>query len=139
QTLFVGRNSSIEAFERRFDDFSREKPVLSVVAGPPSIGRRTLIKNALAKLSLTKFETDCPVVYMDRHASIEDFILRLLDLGLSEKSYLDLELLDKSVEGKIGLAIALLKDLIPLRERLVVVDEGSLVNYKKELPDWFQA
>ena len=139
QTLFVGRNASIEAFERRFDDFGRKKPVLSVVGGPPSIGRRTLIKNALLKLSLAKFDGDCPVIYMDRHASIEDFILRLLDLGLSEKNYVELRLSELLLSEKIEVAVSLLQDVIPLRERIVVVDEGSLVNYKRELSDWFKA
>lgn len=139
QTLFVGRNSNIEAFERRFDDFGRKKPVLSIVGGPASIGRRTLIKNALLKLSLVKFDGDCPVIYMDRHASIEDFILRLLDLGLSEKSYVELRLSELLLSEKIEVATSLLQDLVPLRERIIVVDEGSLVNYKRELPDWFHA
>lgn len=137
QVLFVGRNSNIESFERRFDDFNKPKPILSIVGGHSSIGRRTLIRNALAKLSLSKIESDCPVIYMDRHASIEDFILRLLDLGLSEKSYVDLKLLELNQAEKIKVATSLLQDILPLRERIIIVDEGSLINYKKELPDWF--
>ncbi len=139
QKLFVGRNSSIEAFERRFDDFSKSKPTLSIVGGHSSIGRRTLIRNALAKLSLAKFESDCPIIYMDRHASIEDFILRLLDLGLSEDNYVDLKLLELTLDEKVKLATSLLEDLLPLRERVIILDEGSLVNYTKELAGWFQS
>jgi hypothetical protein len=37
QNVFIGRNTQIEAFERRFDDYTQAKPVLSVVGGPTSI------------------------------------------------------------------------------------------------------
>jgi len=139
QTLFVGRNANVEAFERRFDDFSRTKPVVSIVGGHPSIGRRTLIRNALKKLSLSSIDGELPVIYLDRHASIEDLILRLLDLGVSETTFSSLDLVDKSLEEKVAIAKQLLRELLPLRERVIVVDEGSLVDYKRELPEWFQS
>jgi hypothetical protein len=136
---FVGRNKQIEAFERRFDDYSQLKPVLSVVGGPPSIGRRTLISNALRKLALTGPDKDFPILPLDRHASIEDFILRLLDLGASDVSYADLNLTERLLDEKVAIAVGLLKDVATLKERVIVLDEGCLITFERKLAPWFEA
>jgi tetratricopeptide (TPR) repeat protein len=138
-SVFVGRNSEIEAFERRFDDYSQSKPVLSVVGGPPSIGRRTLILNALRKLALVGQDKDVAVVYLDRHASIEDFILRLLDLGASATTYVDLNLTERTPAQKVAISVDLLKDLAAFNERVIVLDEGCLVTFERTLAPWFAA
>lgn len=137
QSVFVGRNAQIEAFERRFDDYSQPKPVLSVVAGSALIGRRTLIVNALQKLTLLGPERDAPVLHLDRHASIEDFILRLLDLGASDPSYSSLNLTEQTIDEKISIAVDVLNDLASFKERVIVLDEGCLVTYERALAPWF--
>lgn len=139
ERVFVGRNKHIEAFERRFDDYSQPKPVLSIVGGPPSIGRRTLILNALRKLALTGPDKDFPVIPLDRHASIEDFILRLLDLGASDLNYVELNLADSLIDEKVKIAVGLLKELASFKERVVVLDEGCLVTFERKLAPWFEA
>lgn len=139
ESVFVGRNTQIEAFERRFDDYSQSKPVLSVVGGPPSIGRRTLILNALRKLALVGPDKDFPVLHLDRHASIEDFILRLLDLGASAQSYPALELTERSLDEKVAISVSLLKDLTTFKERVILLDEGCLVTFERTLAPWFAA
>lgn len=136
--VFVGRNAQIEAFERRFDDYSQQKPVLSVVGGPPSIGRRTLIMNALRKLALARPESDFPIILLDRHASIEDFILRLLDLGVSDICYSELHLTERPLNEKVALAVNFLKDLGQAKERVIVLDEGCLVTFERKLAPWFK-
>ncbi|MDW9228078.1 TIR domain protein [Burkholderia cepacia] len=138
-TAFVGRNTQIEAFERRFDDYSQSKPVLSVVGGPPSIGRRTLIVNALRKLALVGPDKDFPVLHLDRHASIEDFILRLLDLGATDASYTDLNLTERTLDEKVEISVGLLKDLAKFKERVIMLDEGCLVTFERTLAPWFAA
>ncbi|MCA8214229.1 toll/interleukin-1 receptor domain-containing protein [Burkholderia cepacia] len=138
-TAFVGRNTQIEAFERRFDDYSRSKPVLSVVGGPPSIGRRTLIVNALRKLALVGPDKDFPVLHLDRHASIEDFILRLLDLGATDAGYTDLNLTERTLDEKVEISVGLLKDLAKFKERVIMLDEGCLVTFERTLAPWFAA
>ena len=137
ERAFVGRNKQIEAFERRFDDYTQSKPVLSVVGGPSSIGRRALILNALRKLALVGPDKDFPVLPLDRHASIEDFILRLLDLGASDSSYSDLNLTECPLDENVAIAVGLLKDLAALKERVIVLDEGCLVTFERKLAPWF--
>ncbi len=139
QTVFVGRNAQIEAFERRFDDYSKAKPVASVVGGAPSIGRRALIVNALRKLSLLGGDGDPPVLHLDRHASIEDFIASLLDLGASAESLSELNLGSRSFEEKLDISVRLLKDLSSFKERVVVLDEGCLVTFERALAPWFSS
>lgn len=139
QNAFVGRNTQIEAFERRFDDYSKAKPVLSVVGGPSSIGRRTLILNALRKLNLVGADKDFPVLPLDRHSSIEDFILRLLDLGASDQTYTAMDLTERTLEEKVTISVALLKDLTTFKERIILIDEGCLVTFERTLAPWFAA
>lgn len=139
QNVFIGRNTQIEAFERRFDDYSQSKPVLSVVGGPTSIGRRALILNALRKLNLVGADKDFPVLPLDRHSSIEDFILRLLDLGASDQSYTTMELSERTLEEKVAISVGLLKDLAAFKERIVFIDEGCLVTFERTLAPWFAA
>lgn len=139
ESVFVGRNKQIEAFERRFDDYSQPKPVLSVVGGPPSIGRRTLILNAMRKLAIVGSDRYLAALPLDRHASIEDFILRLLDFGGSDKSYTDLNLTECSLDDKVAIAVGLLKDLAAFNERVIVLDEGCLVTFERKLAPWFAA
>jgi tetratricopeptide (TPR) repeat protein len=136
---FVGRNKNIEAFERRFDDYSQPKPILSIVGGAPSIGRRTLIFNALRKLSLCGPNNDFPILPLDRHASIEDFILRLLDLGTSDENYTDMNLIELPLDKKVETAVRLLKDLARFKERVIILDEGCLVTFERKLAPWFEA
>lgn len=135
--VFVGRNKQIEAFERRFDDYSQSKPVLSVVGGPPSIGRRTLIINTLRKLALAGQGTEYPILPFDRHASIEDFIIRLLDLGASAQSYTDLNLVERTLDEKVAISVELLKELASFKERIILIDEGCLVTFERTLAPWF--
>ncbi|GGY85972.1 toll/interleukin-1 receptor domain-containing protein [Pseudoduganella plicata] len=139
QNVFVGRNTQIEAFERRFDDYSQAKPVLSVVGGPSSIGRRTLILNALRKLNLVGADKDFPVLPLDRHSSIEDFILRLLDLGATDQTYTAMDLTERTLEEKVAISAGLLKDLAAFKERIIVIDEGCLVTFERTLAPWFAA
>ncbi|MGY8563865.1 TIR domain-containing protein [Paracidovorax citrulli] len=139
QTVFVGRNAQIEAFERRFDDFSKAKPVASVVGGAPAIGRRALIVSALRKLSLLGSDGDPPVLHLDRHASIEDFIASLLDLGASADSLSELNLGIRNFDEKIEIAVRLLKDLSSFKERVVILDEGCLITFERALAPWFSS
>ena len=135
--VFVGRNSQIEAFERRFDDYSRSKPVLSIVGGPSSIGRRALILSVLRKLALTGPEKDFPILPFDRNASIEDFILRLMDLGVSDESYANFNLSERTLDEKVAISVRLLMELASFKERLILIDEGSLVTFERTLAPWF--
>lgn len=137
QAVFVGRNTQIEAFERRFDDYSQPKPVLSVVGGPTSIGRRALILSALRKLALVGADKDFPVLHLDRHSSIEDFILRLLDLGASDQDYTTMDLSERTIDEKVAISVTLLKDLAAFKERIILLDEGCLVTFERTLAPWF--
>lgn len=137
--VFVGRNSQVESFEKRFDSFELEKPVATIVAGASSIGRRAFLKNAMAKIGIIENSYTLPSIYLDRNSSLEDFIVKLLDIGLVDKSYVDFNLLSINLEKKIEIAVDLLLELSEARERLIVLDDGCLVNYSRDLAEWFRA
>lgn len=136
--VFIGRNQQVESLEKRFDSFEHEKPVATIVAGPPSIGRRAFLRNAMEKISLAERGYLLPSIYLDRNSSLEDFILKLLDLGLVDKSYVDLDLFSIAVDKKVDIAVDLLLELGVSGERLIVVDDGCLVAYTRDLAGWFR-
>lgn len=95
--------------------------------------------NALRKLALVGPDNDFPVLHLDRHASIEDFILRILDLGASSASNTELNLSEKNLEEKVAISVELLKDLSAFKERVIILDEGCLVTFERALATWFAA
>jgi hypothetical protein len=91
----------------------------------------------MRKLSLLGPDGDSPVLHLDRHASIEDFILSLLDLGASAESASELNLGAKSLEDKISISVRLLMELASFKERIIILDDGCLVTFERSLAPWF--
>lgn len=137
QNIFVGRNDLQEGFEERIHDFDRDKPTVIIASGMAGVGRRTFLHRALFKTNIT----DCPykpsAIILDRDVSIEDFILKLNDLGLKDLGDDVLYLTSKSIKEKISIIHKIMKASYDSKEIIYLVDEGCLVNYKREVSGWF--
>lgn len=137
QNIFVGRNDKQEEFEQRVHDFEREKPTVIITSGMAGVGRRTFLHRALYKTNIT----DCPykpsAIILDRDVSIEDFILKLNDLGIADIGNDVLHLTRQSIEEKISIIHKIMDACYESKEIIYLVDEGCLVNYKRELSSWF--
>ncbi len=81
ENLFIGRNEKLEEFEERMHSFDLNKPIAITISGFSGVGRRTFLRNALIKTSVVSQSYKPSVIYLDRSVSIEDFILKLNDLG----------------------------------------------------------
>ena len=83
--IFVGRNYLIKSFEERIDDFDKPKPTCVIAAGIKEIGRRSLLKRCYIKSNLISNSYESPLISLNDQESLEDFIFKVYDLGLSKE------------------------------------------------------
>lgn len=138
EQIFVGRNDQIKRLEERLDDLSLPTPQVIIASGLSSIGRKAFLKNALKKASVTRESYEFPLISLESTDSIEDFILKLDDLGLSESKPLK-NALHTRMDQKIQLALSLAQDIAKEKERVLIEDRGAIVQYNGEIVDWFAA
>lgn len=134
--IFVGRNDLIQQFEERIDDYEKKTPRCIIATGIKSIGRTTLAKKCIYKTNIKKSSYQFPMITIDDKESIEDFIFKLYDLGLT--SDIDLEkLMEKKVEEKEKIVVQLLLDIQNQQEIIFVEDNGCIINHDGEMSQWF--
>lgn len=136
QNIFVGRNDQIGEFEERFDDYSLPPPSCVICSGLPLIGRKTLLRRALSKAVSIRDSYSPPEILLTPQDSVEDFIVKLYDLGFSGDTDIT-DLLNKPLDEKVDLATKLCNDLANLNEILLIEDTGGIVTYERALVHWF--
>ncbi|MBO2599885.1 toll/interleukin-1 receptor domain-containing protein [Shewanella algae] len=136
-TIFVGRNDHQESFEERIHDFDKEKPTTIMVSGFPGVGRRTFLHRALYKTNVTECSNRPSSILLDRNVSIEDFILKINDLGLIDLDKEIYSLSDKSIEEKIKIIHKVMDSAYNSKELIYLVDDGCIVNYERCISGWF--
>ncbi|RMD00900.1 toll/interleukin-1 receptor domain-containing protein [Aquitalea palustris] len=134
--IFVGRNDLINQFEERIDDFSLPSPIAVIASGLSEIGRRSLLRHSLKKSNIIRPSFEFPFVIVSQLDSVEDLILKTLDLGLVGLSRKDFDL-HSSVEEKTIFAIKMFREISRERERILIEDQGVLVQPDGQLVDWF--
>lgn len=134
--IFVGRNSLINDFEERIDDFDLLKPTCIIASGVPSIGRRSLIEHCSVKTNLFDDTYRPPYIYLNSEESIEDLILKIYDLGFSKEQNLS-DFMSKTVQDKIKLSIDLTADIHKSKEVIFIIDNGCIITFEREICDWF--
>lgn len=137
-SLFVGRNDKLEEFEERINDYTKKKPTAIFASGLIGIGRRTFLSKALIKSNIQKNHLTPYAIYLDRNESIEDFILKLNDLGIADLKEDALSLSEKSIEEKQKIIINILDETYKAKETIFFLDDGCIINYKRELTYWFK-
>ena len=133
--IFVGRNELIEQIEERLDNFSLETPAALIASGLPAIGRKTLLQKSLKKANLVRASYDFPTITLSPFDSIEDFLLKTIDLGMVAVDLPPLAM--ASIDEKIAYAKRLSEAIADEGERLLIEDHGVLVQVDGELVDWF--
>ena len=136
ENIFVGRNEYIRKFEERMDSFEKDTPNCFVLSGFKSIGRAALIKHCFKKANIIKDSYQMPIIYLDYDESLEDFIMKLYDLGFSEK--IDLRyLMNKTINEKMLIAIKIINDIQDINEKILIRDNGCIINHRGEMTSWF--
>lgn len=136
-SIFVGRNDHQENFEERIHDFDKEKPITIFVSGLSGVGRRTFLHNALYKTKITECSNKPSSILLDRNVSIEDFILKLNDLGLVDLGESILSLSDLTMKDKIEIIHQIMDAAYSSKELIYLVDDGCIVNYERSISAWF--
>ncbi|WP_330960432.1 toll/interleukin-1 receptor domain-containing protein [Photobacterium sp. 53610] len=135
--LFIGRLTEMDEFEQRIHDFFSVKPLNIVCSGFSGVGRRRFMYEGLKKTGLVRQGYSPSVISIDRNASIEDFILSLNDFGLVDFGGNLENMSDMSIDKKVSLIHEIMDAAKDCNEILFIIDNGSLINYKRELSDWF--
>lgn len=136
ENIFVGRNEYIRKFEERMDSFDKNTPSCFILSGFKSIGRTSLIRHCFKKVNIIDDSYQMPKIYLNDYESLEDFIMKLYDLGFSQK--IDLKnLINKDIEEKIGIAINIINDIQDINEKILIKDNGCIINYRGQLSSWF--
>lgn len=134
--LFVGRNSEMESFENRINDFTIDRTNFVIASGMSTVGRRSFLKRALDKTGIVRKSYSSPIIVLDGHQSIEDFIKELSNV-LDRES--DINFMKITLDEKINIAFKLLYDLnTQLGDKLFIDDQGAIVTHTGELADWFK-
>ncbi|WP_425640955.1 TIR domain-containing protein [Marinomonas gallaica] len=136
--MFVGRNDKQDEFEERIHDFCIEKPSAIFATGLSGVGRRTFLHRALVKTNVSETSHKPSSIYLDDSVSIEDFILKLNDLGLTDLGEDVLSLSEKTIEDKKGIIHSIMHEAYRNREIIYVLDDGCLINYQRSITDWFK-
>jgi hypothetical protein len=133
--IFVGRNKLINSFEERIDDFGKPKPICVIASGIKEIGRRSLLRRCYIKSNLILESYESSSINLTSQESLEDFIVKINDLGFSQ-SYDLTNFMTKSVDEKVLIAIDIVTDVQKANEIITIVDNGCIVN-NGEISGWF--
>jgi tetratricopeptide (TPR) repeat protein len=137
QQIFVGRNEHTQRIEERLDDFASPPPIALIASGLPSIGRKSVLNYALKKSNLVREAYDFPVISLAPVDSIEDFVVKVNDLGFYRGSNL-IERLQGDFDEKLRIAKEIAAQIVLEDERILIEDRGALVPGTGEVVDWFR-
>ena len=136
--LFIGRTELIRKYEERIFDFEKPIPITMITTGLPTIGRRKFTLHCLKKSNKIREYYSPSTIYLGSRDSIEDLIISLYDLGLSEMDRKELlGLLEREMEDKISLAVKLLLEVEKHEAVIFILDNYSIVGQDSYVVDWF--
>lgn len=135
--IFVGRNDLVKSFEERIDDLNLSPINTFIVTGLPNIGRKSLAKHCLMKGTIISQNYEFPQISLSYQESIEDFIVKIHDLGFTEGDEI-LKVASAPLEAKINLAIMLSKEISKIAEIILIKDDGCLIDYRGKISNWFK-
>jgi hypothetical protein len=136
EKIFVGRNDLIRQFEERIDNFDKTTPLCFIASGIEKIGRQSLIKHCLKKANIIDDAYQPPIIMLNSHESLEDFILKVDDLGLSSQINKK-HFLKRKVHEKISIAAKITEEVQNAKELIFIIDHGCIVTPEGLINKWF--
>lgn len=134
--FFIGRNDEIKLFEERRADFdSPELKCVVASSGFDGMGRKSFITHVLKKGNVMNDSYEYNLISLEKHESIEDFILKVADLGFKEITVSELSL--KNQDEKIELAISIVNEIGRHNEFVFINDQGVIIRPNSQMVDWF--
>lgn len=137
--IFIGRNKLIQEFEEITLNYGEKLPSVYIASGLEKIGRSSFLRECLEKIQLIDKNYQLPIIELDGHESLEDFIIKISDLGFAKNTTLVSKgLLNKSKEEKLEIVLDLVKIVNVYNERIFIKDKGAIVLPDGEIVDWFK-
>ncbi|MGL5903134.1 MAG: TIR domain-containing protein [Cetobacterium sp.] len=134
--IFVGRNELISKFEDATLNYSENIPTTFIASGIERIGRSSFLRACFEKTNLLDETDETPTIELDEYQSLEDFIIKLMDLGYSKD--IDIKnLLRSPLEEKIEMALTLIKEINKYDEKIFIKDKGAIVLPNGDVTEWF--
>lgn len=135
--IFVGRNSLINDFETRIDDLSQQPLNTFIVSGLPNIGRKSLIRQCCIKGTIISSNYEFPIISLSYQESIEDFIIKLHDLGFTVLGD-SIDFTHMTLAEKNACAVSLSQSISKLSEIILIKDDGCIIDYRGNMAEWFK-
>ena len=137
--IFIGRNKLIQEFEEITLNYGEKLPSVYIASGLEKIGRSSFLRACLEKIQLIDKNYQLPIIELDGHESLEDFIIKISDLGFAKNTTLVSKgLLNKSKEEKLEIVLDLVKRVNVYNERIFIKDKGAIILPDGEIVDWFK-
>lgn len=134
--IFVGRNELLNEVEERLDSFGKPIPRVLIASGFPGVGRKTFLTKSLIKSNVVRESFLFPEISINYTESIEDFILKLVDLGFTD-SFDIKKLSNMDLVAKKEILVLIVKKLQENKEIVIVRDCGCIINHEGEMSRWF--
>ena len=135
--IFVGRNEIVNKIEMRINDFEMNVPFAIFASGIQNVGRKKAIFHSLVKTDVIKSSYRLPKIELNALHSIEDLILKIDDLGMTDLINKK-GLLKLSVDEKVNILEKQLRQLYNEKQRIFIEDNGCIISHDRELADWFK-
>ena len=135
-TFFCGRNELIEKLEKDYSDFDKDV-ICFVASGFNLIGRKSLLKYTLRKLKVVHEAQEPIIIKFTNDESIEDFIAKILDLGIIDVNLKKIDYIKESQEKKIEQLLKIIENLQKIKEIIFIDDFGGIVLPNGDIVDWF--
>ena len=136
---FYGRNDEMNKFEFRNAELTKESLIAVIASGFDYIGRKRFIEYSLKKLyimprSYNRYDN---LIALSRDESIEDFILKIYDLGIVKEELNYKKIISLSNEEKIDVAAKYIKKFQEYKQYIFINDNDVIVKSDSTLVEWF--
>lgn len=136
ETLMVGRNSDIDAFEEIYHS-ARGKDVRSIiVSGRDGVGKDMFISQCMNKIGYS-LESSPFSISLGNNEGVENFIIQTNLITKSYSSEQLLDILSRSTAEKAQVAASLLNEILNERTVLTIDDDMACVTQNKRVAEWF--
>ena len=131
---FYGRDDEISSFKKVFDTGHEISCI--VASGLTGIGRKSYLMQCLKKSELIEEYYMPPIISLDRMSSIEDMLVKFSEIGFGNYS-LEAAASLSDLNAKTQALIEILRSVQDYQERIIIYDNGCLIDHKGNIVDWF--
>lgn len=132
---FYGRETEIAHFKRAFDTGVGFNCI--VASGLTGIGRKSYLLQSLKRAKIVEEYYTPPIISLDTMSTVEDFIVKLSEIGFGNYTLEDVASLS-NMDEKIDALVNILKTIQNYQEQVLVYDNGALITKTGDVIDWLE-